>query len=137
MAVSTELDRRVRERARGHCVYCRLPQSAYPLTFEVDHVIAEQHRGKTRFNNLCLACTRCNRNKGPNIASIDAETHDLVSLFNPRRDAWAEHFRWRGPRLIGLTPVGRVTIHVLAMNHPNAVRIRRELIAAGGFPPEL
>ena len=67
MGVSAKLDRRVRERAKGVCEYCQLSQVVYPLTFEVDHVIAEQHHGKAQFNNLCLACPQCNRNKGPNI----------------------------------------------------------------------
>jgi hypothetical protein len=36
-----------------------------------------------------------------------------------------------------LTPVGRVTIRVLAINHPDAVALRRELLAEGVFPPAL
>ena len=31
----------------------------------------------------------------------------ITPLFHPRRDRWSEHFRWRGPRLVGLTPAGR------------------------------
>jgi hypothetical protein len=135
MPIPAELDRRVRERARGACEYCRLPQAAHPWTFQVDHVIARQHGGKARPGNLALACGRCNRSKGPNIAGIDGETHEIVPLFHPRRDRWTEHFRWRGPRLVGLTPVGRATIRVLGINHPEAVKLRRELIAEGVFPP--
>jgi HNH endonuclease len=133
MAVPAALERRVRERAKGICEYCRLPEAAYDLSFEVDHIIAEQHRGKARLINLCLACPRCNRAKGPNIASIENGT--VVPLFNPCRDQWEDHFAWRGPRLRGLTPVGRVTIHVLDINHPLAIRMRRELIVEGRFPP--
>jgi 5-methylcytosine-specific restriction endonuclease McrA len=58
MRVPAELDRRVRKRAKGVCEYCRLPQAAYPLSFQVDHIIAEQHHGKTQLNNLCQACPR-------------------------------------------------------------------------------
>jgi hypothetical protein len=36
---------------------------------------------------------------------------------------------------VGLTPVGRVTIRVLAINHPEAVALRRQLITEGVFPP--
>ncbi|HEV3164020.1 MAG TPA: HNH endonuclease, partial [Isosphaeraceae bacterium] len=133
----TELGRRVRERAKGLCEYCRLPQTAYALPFQVDHIISEQHGGRASLNNLAWACPRCNRFKGPNIASIDRETRHLVSLYHPRRDRWAEHFRWRGARLMGLTEVGRVTIRVLAINDPAAVRVRRELIAEGAFPPKV
>jgi hypothetical protein len=38
---------------------------------------------------------------------------------------------------MGLTEVGRVTIRVLAINDPAAVRVRRELIAEGAFPPKV
>ena len=135
MSVSTELDRRVRQRAKGHCEYCRLPQSIYPLTFQIDHIVAEQHHGKTQMNNLALACPRCNRCKGPNLAGIDPKTHQLSALFHPRRDRWREHFRWYGPRILGSTPIGRVTIQVLNLNHPDDLRLRRVLIAEGAFPP--
>src|SRR5262245_51190055 len=129
MTVPSGLERRVRERAKERCEYCRLPQAAYPWTFQIDHVVAEQHRGRTKLNNLALACPRCNRNKGPNLAGIDSKTREITPLFHPRRDVWDDHFRWRGPRLIGLTAVGRVTIQVLKINHPEDVELRRTLIA--------
>jgi hypothetical protein len=56
-------------------------------------------------------------------------------LFNPRRHKWDRHFRWRGPFLVGRTPIGRVTVGVLALNDPNAVRVRMELIDEGVFQP--
>ena len=136
MVVPPDLDRRVRERADGRCEYCRLPQAAYVLHFQIDHIVARQHRGRTLLGNLALACGRCNRSKGPNISGIDVETHELVRLFHPRRDRWAEHFRWRGPRLVGLTSTGRATIHVLAINHPSALKLRRELMEARIFPKD-
>jgi hypothetical protein len=135
MAISPLLDRRVRERAKGLCEYCRVPQAAYPWTFQIDHIIAEQHHGKTQMMNLALACPRCNRCKGPNLSGIDTQTRQLTPLFHPRRERWAEHFRWRGPRLIGLTPVGRVTVQVLQINHRDDILLRRTLIAEGIFPP--
>jgi hypothetical protein len=133
--MKSSLETTVRRRARDSCEYCRLPQSAYRLSFQLDHVVAKQHRGKSHVANLALACPRCNLNKGPNIASIDIITQLVVRLFNPRRDRWPEHFRWRGPRLLGLTPIGRVTIRLLAINHPDAMALRRLLILDGTFPP--
>jgi hypothetical protein len=76
---------------------------------------------------------RCNRNKGPNISGFDILTNDIVKLYHPRRDRWMDHFRRRGPRLLGLTPIGRVTIRVLAINDPEAIKVRRNLMAEGLF----
>jgi hypothetical protein len=44
MAVPPDLDRRVRERAKGVCEYCKLPQSAYRLTFQIDHIWNYEYR---------------------------------------------------------------------------------------------
>ena len=134
MPEPTALEKRVWQRAAGFCEYCRLPQAVYLLPFQIDHVIARQHGGKTQLNNLALACPRCNRNKGPNIAGVDPVNRKIGPLFHPRRDRWSDHFRWHGPRLIGLTEAGRITIRVLGINQPEALRIRRELIAEGHSP---
>jgi hypothetical protein len=79
-------------------------------------------------------CSFCNRYKGPNISGIDPSTHAVVRLFHPRRHKWTRHFRWGGPLLIGRTPIGRATIAVLLINHPEAVAIRQLLLAADLFP---
>jgi hypothetical protein len=50
---------------------------------------------------------------------------------NPRTDAWADHFVWEGPVLLGLTPVARATIDVLNINAPARVEHRRLLLASG------
>jgi 5-methylcytosine-specific restriction endonuclease McrA len=65
------IEQAVRARAKNNCEYCRLPQSARRLRFQIDHVIAQQHGGGTELDNLALSCGRCNRFKGPNIAGID------------------------------------------------------------------
>ena len=126
----------VRRRANEACEYCRMPEVAYDLPFQIDHIIARQHGGQTVDDNLALACVRCNGHKGPNLAGIDLATGQFVLLFHPRRDRWADHFERRGPLVVGLTPCGRATVHVLAMNGGNAPAIREILIAEGHFPPD-
>ena len=37
---------------------------------------------------------------------------------------------------IGLTAIGRTTVELLAINHPDYVFLREALIAEGAFPPE-
>lgn len=43
-------------RANRTCEYCQLPQAYSHLPFEVDHVIAKKHGGKSLASNLALAC---------------------------------------------------------------------------------
>ena len=121
----------VRRRADGRCEYCRLPESHSALPFELEHIIAEKHGGKTVLNNLAYACRYCNAYKGPNIAGIDPKSGAVVPLFDPRRDRWRLHFRWKGPELVGLTPTARATVEVLRINHPEMVALRRSLMNEG------
>jgi hypothetical protein len=130
-----ELDQAVRVRAGDACEYCLMPQAIRRLRFQIDHIIARQHGGKTIASNLALCCGRCNLHKGPNLAGIDQDRGQMVRLFHPRIDLWREHFRWDGPRIVGLTAEkGRATIDVLAMNHPDDVAVRDEMIVRGVFP---
>src|ERR1700704_368047 len=98
------LARQVWDRAGGICEYCRMAQKYNELTFEIDHIIPEQHGGLTVLLNLALACFACNHYRGPNLAGIDFKTGRIVRLFHPRRHQWHWHFRWDGPYLVGRTP---------------------------------
>jgi 5-methylcytosine-specific restriction endonuclease McrA len=80
------------ERARGCCEYCQMPQSLSILPHELDHIVAQQHHGKTELENLCLACTACNARKGPNLSGIDQQTGQHVRLFDPRTQDWVSTF---------------------------------------------
>ena len=124
--------RLVWQRAGGQCEYCRIPQEATPLIpFHVEHIVARQHAGSDSPNNLALACDRCNAYKGPNLTSVIPETGELVLLFNPRQDAWDDHFRWDGGMIIGLTPTGQATVRLLNMNAPRRVQLREEWLREG------
>jgi hypothetical protein len=112
-----------------------MPQKCDLLPFHLDHVIARQHGGSNAPNNLAWACLACNNHKGPNIAGLDRETGEIVRLFHPRNDLWSDHFVWRGSELFGLTAIGRVTIHVLAINLRYRREVREALMVEGEFPP--
>jgi hypothetical protein len=103
------------------------------LPFQLDHIVARKHEGRTSLANLAYACLACNSYKGPNIAGIDPSSGTLQPLFVPRRDAWDDHFEWHGPRLVGKTPVGRATIVVLRINLPERLQHRLELLQAGAL----
>jgi hypothetical protein len=123
------------QRADSRCEYCQMPQAFIDVTHEVDHIIAEKHRGLTKIDNLGLACFPCNNHKGPNIAGIDPVTEQVTRLFHPRLDEWSEHFAWRGSQLWGLTSIGRTTIDVLAINLRHRIQLRQALLEEGVFPP--
>lgn len=121
----------VRQRAGNRCEYCRLPQEAYDLTFHVEHIVASQHRQDDAPSNLALACDRCNLHKGTNLAAIDPQTDHTVSLFNPRTDVWNDHFAFVAAEIVGITPTGRATARLLAMNSERRLLLRRQLLARG------
>jgi len=58
-------------------------------------------------------------------------TGEVIRLFHPRTDVWSEHFRWDVALVIPRTTIGRVTIAVLAMNHPDQLDVRVSLIREG------
>jgi HNH endonuclease len=131
--MGASLTQHVRERAAGRCEYCRLPQAGSNIPFEIDHIIARKHGGRTLTSNLALTCWYCNSFKGSDLTGIDPVTRKLTRLFHPRRHKWDWHFRYDGPILIGRTAIGRTTIRVLQINCEEAVALRESLIAEGLF----
>jgi HNH endonuclease len=127
------LERLVRDRSGGRCEYCRLPQLGSGAPFEIDHIIPRKHHGPTAADNLALSCVYFNAFNGPNITGIDPATGRITRLYHPRRHKWAYHFRYQGSTLIGRTPIGRTTLDVLQMNHPEIVALRGILMEAGIF----
>ncbi|QDU36160.1 HNH endonuclease [Maioricimonas rarisocia] len=126
--------RRVRERAKDRCEYCLLPQAAAPfLTFHIEHVHAVQHGRDDSLDNLCLACPHCNLHKGPNLTTLSEDTGEIIRLFHPRNDAWADHFRLAGAQIVGLSEEGIATVRLLKMNTPDQIRIRAALMQRGEF----
>jgi hypothetical protein len=132
--VDRSVEQEVWRRADGRCEYCQISNAVYRTPFQIDHVIARQHGGRSDLQNLALACFHCNTHKGPNIAGVDPATGRIVRLFNPRLDRWTRHFAWDGPEITGLTPIGRATLRTLALNHPDYLSVRRALIVEGVSP---
>lgn len=132
--IGSELRRLVSQRAGYCCEYCLLSQADNFLPFEIDHIIAEKHRGATVESNLCLSCSYCNGYKGSDIASLDPENDALSRLFNPRTQKWSDHFRLNGGFIEPLTAEGRVTVFLLRMNDEMQVIERAWLTAQGRYP---
>ena len=136
--IPATLRRAIARRARGRCEYCGIPEDATLAPHEPDHVIGEQHGGATTLENLALACFRCNRLKGPNIATHDPRSGALVPLYHPCRDRWAEHFQLERALIVPLTPVGRGTAALLRLNDEQRIMLRRALIEQKRYlPPQI
>jgi hypothetical protein len=135
-SVPAKLRRQVAERDGHHCSYCRSPEFV-GVPMVVDHVIPQSAGGATTFNNLALACYRCNEFKGARINGIDPQTHELVALFNPCTQEWHKHLAWSddGWHIRGLTAIGRATVETLQLNNEWLVHARRVWISAGLHPP--
>src|SRR5215218_6372974 len=94
-----------------------MAQTDRAIDFAIDHIIAEKHGGETISENLCLSSYGCNSYKGSDLSSVDwAADRQIVPLFNPRQQTWADHFELNGPYIQPLTPTGRVTIFLLRFN---------------------
>lgn len=122
----------VLRRADDRCEYCRLRQRHDRFhTFQIEHIIARQHRGGDDPQNLALACHQCTLHKGPNLSGMDPDTNQLVRLLNPRQDLWHEHFALEGIRIVGLTAIRRTTAWVLQMNSEDRLELRRVILELG------
>lgn len=132
--IPARLRRLVIRRSGERCEYCHLSQLGQEATFHIDHVTPVAAGGQTVADNLALACVSCSLRKGARQTAVDPHTKQQVPLFNPRRDAWSEHFQWGGVRVFALTATGRATIKALALNRPMILAIRQEETALRRHP---
>jgi len=124
--------------AGGRCGYCRSSEEITGAPLEIEHLTPEALGGLTRRDNLWPACRQCNALKGDRVAGRDPETGASELLFDPRSQAWLDHFVWieGGAQVAGRTPTGRATVEVLDLNRPLLVRARLRWISAGWHPPD-
>lgn len=131
------LAKKIREQAHFRCGYCLLSESLVGIQLEFEHLIPVGAGGQTVEENLWLSCRNCNGFKHAQTVAADPESGTVVSLFDPRRQNWNEHFSWNenGAEIIGLTPAGRATVLALKVNRPMIVAARRLWVSAGWWPP--
>jgi len=137
-SIPRAIEHRVRAVARHRCGYCLSPQHLVMARLEIEHIVPLAKGGANDEFNLWLSCPLCNRHKGDKVSASDPATGVTVSLFNPRTQAWREHFRWSddGLRIEGLTPTGRATVVALHLSDdPDALTVRYFWILAGWHPP--
>jgi hypothetical protein len=135
--LTTEERRAIEERARGCCEYCRSQLRFAMQPFSAEHIEPRSREGETGLDNLALSCQGCNNHKYTKTEGLDPVSGERVPLFHPRRQRWADHFRWSDDctLVLGLTPTGRATVETLHLNRPGLVNLRRVLFLAGEHPP--
>lgn len=122
---------------RQRCCYCLTTEANSGISMTYDHIQPVSKGGETSFGNLCLACRSCNEFKSDATEAVDPLTGETVSLFNPRKQKWSEHFAWNfdSTRVEGITAIGRATIVRLRMNNQVIVVARRRWVVSGWHPP--
>ena len=125
----------VADRAGDRCEYCRMHQALQSAVFHVEHIIPRKLGGSDDLNNLAWACPGCNLTKSDRVTIADPVTGQMVPMFHPRQDEWAEHFAWEGFELVGRTPIGRALVQAFNLNHVRRVRVRQVEARFGLFPP--
>jgi hypothetical protein len=76
-------------------------QALQSAVFHVEHIIPRKLGGSDDLNNLAWACPGCNLTKSDRVTIADPVTGQMVPMFHPRQDEWAEHFAWEGFELVG------------------------------------
>jgi HNH endonuclease len=132
--IPAEMRRLVIARAGRRCEDCLIHEDDTYFGCEVDHVVSEKHGGPTVVENLAYACLACNRNKGSDLGSILVPSGDLIRFFNPRIDAWRDHFSPEGAIIKPLTAIGQVTERIFRFNAIERLMEREALRAIGRYP---
>lgn len=85
-----------------------------------------------------MSCRECNTHKAAKTKAIDRLTGKTVSLFNPRKQSWYEHFEFSEDysEIIGKTAVGRATVDALQMNNIYQITARLAWSETSKFPPK-
>ena len=124
--------------AHYQCGYCRCPQQVLPYRLEIEHLLPRSLGGQDERDNLWLSCHLCNKLRSNLMEATDPLTTREVSLFDPRRNRWGNHFVWEegGLLIVGRTDCGRATVEALKLNDRYRLSARGVWIIARMYPPK-
>jgi hypothetical protein len=127
----------VQQRAQFCCEYCLAQANISADSFVMEHIIPVIKGGATHIDNLAHSCQRCNNHKFTVTHALDEVTGTTAPLYNPRCDAWENHFAWSDDftEILGKTPTGRATVNRLNLNRINLMNLRKILVKVGLDPP--
>ncbi|TWU37532.1 HNH endonuclease [Novipirellula aureliae] len=124
-------------RAGNRCEYCQMHQSMQGATFHVEHIVPRSAGGSDDIGNLAWACPSCNLHKAGCIAVELVGMIGQITLYNPRRDRWSDHFQWEDFVLVARSDIGRATLGRLNLNHERRLKIRQAEQLFELFPHEV
>ena len=101
------------------------------VRFHVEHIVARQHGGRSEPEIWRWRVAAAISTRGRTSPALIPTAARLVPLFHPRQHRWSEHFAWEGTIIVGLTPIGRATVELLAMNKWERVEVRENLQSLG------
>jgi hypothetical protein len=132
--ITEALRNEVARRAHHRCEYCLIREDDIAFRLQVDHVVSRKHGGVSVIENLAYACVLCNRRKSSDVAAIDGHSGEIVRLFHPRQDLWADHFQLDGHVIRTLSDAGAATAGLLRFNAPERIAERSLLQSLGSYP---
>jgi hypothetical protein len=118
------------------CEYCLVDREDTFFGLVFDCLIAEKHLFFP-LRHMYHVCLTCDRFQGSDIATLDANTRDLLRLFHPRQDVWKEHFELEGVKIFGKTQIGEATVRLLRLNLEERLLERELLQSLGRYPANL
>lgn len=123
-------------RARHRCEYCHAPEIIFNFPFEVEHIIPKSLGGSDKKSNLALSCRSCNLYKSTHITGVIQQNDSEISLFNPRKDKWSQHFTVNidNGEILGITETGMATISRLRINKEAQIVARKQWLLLELFP---
>ena len=138
-SISPKIRQQVISEAQKCCEYCQTQQCLIGMPLVIDHIVPRSLGGSSDHSNLAASCYRCNQFKGAKTQGIDPKTGELVTLFNPRQQVWAEHFAWikKATQIKGLTAVGRATVSALKLNNKDVIVSRHIWGEQNWHPPNI
>jgi len=136
--ISKIIRQNVKLRAKGYCEYCFSKEEFCPDPFSIEHIIPLAKEGTNQINNLAHSCQGCNNLKYTTTELLDTVTGEFFPIYNPRKDAWNRHFKWSENflKIIGISPIGRVTVELLKLNRKGVTNLRRAMRALNEHPPK-
>lgn len=137
MSIPSKLRQEVIAAASARCEYCQTSSRITGTPLVMEHILPKSLGGSDERDNLAASCYRCNEFKGVKTHARDPESGQLVALFNPRVQAWANEFAWvnGGTHIFGRTAIGRATVTGLRLNNDQLVEARSLWIEFRWHPP--